>query len=54
MGIEASMRIPYGDEARHLASSKGFMGDHEFEVSWTANICTEEYELHMRHLGLSR
>jgi hypothetical protein len=32
----------------HIASSKGFVGDYESEVSWTANICTEEHELHKR------
>ena len=35
-----------GDETRHIASSKGFTGDCESEVSWTANTCTEEHELH--------
>jgi len=43
------MRIPSDDEAEHIASSKGFMGDRESEVSWTANTCTEEHELDRRH-----
>jgi hypothetical protein len=54
VGIIASMLRPYDDEARHLVSRKGFTGDCESEVSGTANICTEEHELYMRHLGLLR
>ncbi|GLR19567.1 hypothetical protein GCM10007940_41830 [Portibacter lacus] len=36
-----SMLNPYEVETKHVASSKGFIGDNESEVSWTANICTE-------------
>jgi len=54
VGKVSSMLIPYDDEARHIASRKGFAGDCESEVSGTANICTEEHELYKRHLGLSR
>jgi hypothetical protein len=47
-GRDSPMLIPKGDETRHIASGKGFVGDHESEVSRTANICTEEHELHKR------
>ena len=44
------MLIPHGGETRHIASGKGFEGDFESEVSRTANICTEEHELHIEAL----
>ena len=53
-GTKGPMLKPYDHEARHVASSKGFTGECGSEVSWTANTCTEEHELHMRHRGLSR